>query len=85
VLWAAAAQSVVGDQLARVALSVLDFQRTGSAAWTAGMYALTQLPALLSGVLLSGLADRFSRRAVMVTCDLVWASALRVQDPHRAQ
>lgn len=78
VLWASAAQSVVGDQLARVALSVLVFQRTGSAALTAGMYALTQLPALVSGVFLAGLADRFPRRAVMVVCDLARAALLAV-------
>lgn len=78
VLWAAAAQSIVGDQLARVALSVLVFQRTGSAGWTAAMYALTQLPALLSGVLLSGLADRLPRRAVMVGCDLARAGLVGV-------
>lgn len=58
-LWAAFAQSVLGDQLARVALSLLVFERTESAGWTAATYALTSLPALLSGVLLSGLADRF--------------------------
>ncbi|MEU1123094.1 MFS transporter [Streptomyces sp. NPDC005899] len=70
-LWGAYAQSVLGDQLARVALSLLVFERTESAGWTAATYALTTLPALLSGVLLSGLADRFPRRTVMVACDLV--------------
>lgn len=72
-LWTAYAQSVLGDQLARVALSLLVFERTESAGWTAATYALTTLPALLSGVLLSGLADRFPRRTVMVGCDLVRA------------
>ncbi|MFJ8753990.1 MFS transporter [Streptomyces sp. NPDC102441] len=72
-LWAAFAQSVLGDQLARVALSLLVFERTESAGWTAATYALTTLPALLSGVLLSGLADRFPRRTVMIACDLVRA------------
>ncbi|NUT94778.1 MAG: MFS transporter [Saccharothrix sp.] len=78
VLWCAAALSTVGDQLARVALSVLVFQRTGSAAWTALTYALTMLPALVSGVLLSGLADRFPRRTVMVAADVVRAVLLAV-------
>ncbi|NUT96562.1 MAG: MFS transporter [Saccharothrix sp.] len=78
VLWCAAALSTVGDQLARVALSVLVFQRTGSAAWTALTYASTMLPALVSGVLLSGLADRFPRRAVMVAADVVRAVLLAV-------
>ncbi|WP_433273277.1 MFS transporter [Actinosynnema sp. CS-041913] len=78
VLWTAAALSTVGDQLARVALSVLVFQRTGSAAWTALTYALTMLPALVSGVLLTGLADRCPRRAVMVAADVVRAVLLAV-------
>ncbi|WP_405686579.1 MFS transporter [Streptomyces sp. NBC_00057] len=70
-LWVAYAQSILGDQLARVALSLLVFERTDSPGWTAATYALTTLPALLSGVLLSGLADRFPRRTVMIGCDLV--------------
>nr|WP_307126197.1 MFS transporter [Streptomyces sp. B1I3] len=57
-----------------MALSLLVFERTESAGWTAATYALTTLPALLSGVLLSGLADRFPRRTVMVSCDLVRAA-----------
>lgn len=73
-LWTAYAQSVLGDQLARVALALLVFERTDSPGWTAATYALTTLPALLSGVLLSGLADRFPRRTVMISCDLVRAA-----------
>lgn len=69
-VWAAEVLSVAGDQLARVALAVLVYGRTGSAAWAAATYALTFLPALLGGVLLSGLADRFRRREVMIVCDL---------------
>jgi MFS family permease len=77
-LWLADAQSNLGDQLARVALTILVYQRTGSAALTSSTYALTFLPALLGGVLLSGIADRFSRRSVMVACDLLRAGLLAV-------
>lgn len=73
-IWLAELQSVLGDQLARVALSVLVFTRTNSAAWPALTYALTFLPDLVSGPLLGGLADRFPRRAVMVTCDVLRAA-----------
>lgn len=76
VLWLADAQSAVGDQLARVALSVLVFERTESAVLTALAYALTFMPAMLGGVLLSGLADRLPRRRVMVGCDVVRAVLL---------
>jgi predicted MFS family arabinose efflux permease len=72
-LFAAQSVSVVGDQFARVALSVLVFDRTGSAAWTALAYGLTFLPDLVGGPLLSGLADRHPRRALMVIADLARA------------
>ncbi|MET9000127.1 MFS transporter [Amycolatopsis sp. NPDC004169] len=77
-LWLAGLLSVVGDQLARVALSILVFQRTGSAALSAATYALSMLPALVSGALLSWLADRYPRRRVMVACDVVRAGLVAV-------
>lgn len=77
-IWVAYAQSIAGDQLARVALSILVFERTRSPGWTAATYALTYLPALLSGVLFSGLADRFPRRTVMVGADLVRAALVMI-------
>jgi MFS family permease len=70
-LWLADAQSSVGDQLARVALSVLVFERTSSALLTAATYSLTFLPAFIGGTLLSPIADRVPRRRVMVACDVV--------------
>ncbi|GAA0577313.1 MFS transporter [Kribbella sandramycini] len=69
-LWGAQLGSVVGDQLARVALAVLVFERTGSARWAAVSYALTFLPDVVGGPLLSGLADRYPRRRVMIWCDV---------------
>jgi MFS family permease len=72
-IWAAEAFSQAGDQLARVALAVLVYQRTGSAALTGLTYALTLAPAFLGGVFLSGLADRFPRREIMVVADVLRA------------
>lgn len=72
-LWAAELVSVAGDQLARVALAVLVFDRTSSAAWAAGVYALTFLPALAGGVALGWLADRCPRREVMIGADVARA------------
>lgn len=71
VLYAAETQSIIGDQLARVALSILIYSRTGSTFETAGIYALTFLPAIVGGGALSGLADRYSRRVVMVWVDII--------------
>jgi MFS family permease len=71
-LWLARGLSLLGDQLARVALSVLVYERTGSAAWTGLVYALTYLP-YLAGPLVAGIADRRSRRTVMIVIDLLRA------------
>lgn len=72
-LFVAGVLSVAGDQLARVALAVLVFDRTESAGLTALTYALTYIPDLLFGPLLAGFADRFPRRAVMILTDLARA------------
>ncbi|NEA30343.1 MFS transporter [Streptomyces sp. SID13031] len=73
-LWAALVGSVIGDQLARVALAVLVFDRTGSAGLSALTYALTFLPDIAGGPLLGGLADRYPRRRLVVGCDLARAA-----------
>ncbi|HEU5156792.1 MAG TPA: MFS transporter [Streptosporangiaceae bacterium] len=75
-LWLAQALSYIGDQLAQVALAVLVYHRTGSPLLTAVTYALTYLPPILGGPLLSGLADLFPRRTVMVVCDLLRAAII---------
>ena len=72
-MWAAEALSQAGDQLARVALAILVFERTRSATLTALTYALTYVPSFLGGIFLSGLADRFPRREIMVISDLLRA------------
>jgi Major Facilitator Superfamily len=69
-LWLAQLLSVAGDQLARVAMTVLVYDRTRSPLWTAVTYAVTFLPWLIGGLALSGLADRLPRRQVMVACDV---------------
>lgn len=69
-LWLAQLLSVAGDQLARVAITVLVYDRTRSPFWTALTYAVTLLPWVVGGLALSGLADRLPRRQVMVACDL---------------
>ncbi|HLH59041.1 MAG TPA: MFS transporter [Streptosporangiaceae bacterium] len=72
-LWVAQVLSYAGDQFAQVAIAILVYHRTGSALLTALAYALTYLPPIAGGPLLSGLADLFPRRRVMIICDLVRA------------
>ncbi|MGB9377604.1 MAG: MFS transporter [Mycobacteriales bacterium] len=72
-LWVAQLLSVAGDQLARVAISVLVFNRTGSTLLTGAAYATTFLPWIVAGPVTAGLADRLPRRALMIVCDVVRA------------
>jgi MFS family permease len=69
-LWLAQMLSVAGDQLARVALTVLVYDRTHSAFLAAVTFVMGVMPIFLGGAILSGLADRLPRRAVMIACDL---------------
>jgi predicted MFS family arabinose efflux permease len=70
-LWLAQVLSVAGDQLARVALTLLVFDRTHSALLAAVTFAASVVPAFFGGIALAGLADRFPRRQVMIACDLI--------------
>lgn len=73
-LWLAHVLSVSGDQLARVALTILVYDRSGSSLLAAVTFACSIFPSFIGGILLSGLADRFPRRTVMITCDLARAA-----------
>ncbi len=72
-LWGAQVLSLLGDQLARVALAVLTYTLTNSALYTGLVYALGFLPAVIGGPLLGGLADRLPRRTLMISCDVARA------------
>jgi MFS family permease len=69
-LWLAQLLSVAGDQLAKVAVTVLVYDRTHSALLAAVTFAVSFVPAFFGGLTLSGLADRLPRRTVMIACDV---------------
>lgn len=69
-LWLAQLLSVVGDQLARVALTVLVYDRTHSSFLAAVTFVTSIVPVFIGGVTLAWLADRYPRRNVMIACDL---------------
>jgi MFS family permease len=71
VMWLAELLSFMGDQLARVALAVLVYARTSSAALTGITYALTYVPTVLGAFTLSSIADRRPRREVIFVIDSV--------------
>ena len=70
-LWISEVLSVAGDRLALVALTLLVFHHTGSPLLTALTYAAGYVPWVIGGLFLAGVADRRSRRSVMVVCDIV--------------
>lgn len=76
-LWVARGLSLLGDQLARVAVAILVFERTNSPALTGVAYALTFLP-YLAGPFIAGVADRRPRRELLVALDLTRAGLVGV-------
>jgi len=74
-LWLVTAVSATGDWLSLLALSALATQlATGYQAQSfalGGVVATKLLPALVFGPLAGALADKFDRRRVMVTCDVL--------------
>jgi len=73
VLWLAMVLSLVGDQIAVVALTWLVYDTSNSPLLAAATYSISFLPWIIGGPLLSGLADRLPRRELMVACDVVRA------------
>jgi MFS family permease len=69
----AAAVSNTGSWAASVALSLVIYAKTGSAVWLATSFLLVQAPSALVTPLAGVIADRFDRRRVMITCDLLGA------------
>ena len=70
------ALSCFGDQVARVAVAILVFERTHSPLAASATYAVTFFGFLLFGPFVSTLSDRLTRRAVMVTSDLARAALM---------
>ncbi|RCV50173.1 MFS transporter [Marinitenerispora sediminis] len=69
-IWVAHALSMSGGYLLSIAVSALVYDRTGSALATGLTMALTFLPQIVGGPLLSGLADLFPRRRVIVVSEV---------------
>jgi len=65
--------STIGDELARVALTVLVYQRTDSALLSAITFAISYLPWILGGPVLAALADRLPRHRVLIASDVARA------------
>jgi MFS family permease len=70
--------STIGDELARVALTVLVYQRTNSALLSAITFAISYLPWLVGGPVLAALADRYPRHRVLIASDVARALLVAV-------
>lgn len=68
-LWVAGLVSEVGDWAARLALSVLVYQRGGHAFGAALVAVISMLPWVGLGQVLATLADRYPHRSVMACCN----------------
>ncbi|MCB0966560.1 MAG: MFS transporter [Ilumatobacter sp.] len=65
--------SGLGDWAGRLALTVVVYDRSESAAWAAAVTVVALLPWIGPGQLLATLADRYGRTTVMITSDLARA------------
>ncbi|MGC4880853.1 MFS transporter [Micromonospora sp. DT43] len=70
-VFTAGALSWVGDYVAKAAVTLLVYQETRSVALSAAAFAISYLPWLLGGPLLTALAERHPYRRVMVMCDVI--------------
>jgi MFS family permease len=77
-LYGARVLSDWGDAIARVAISALVLQRSGSAMFAAAVFAVSFLPQVFGQALLAPYADRVSRRTLLVVCDLLRAGFVAV-------
>ncbi|KUN27300.1 MFS transporter [Streptomyces antibioticus] len=76
VVFAAHLLALLGVVVAEISLSVLVYDLTGSPLLSALAFALGFLPYVVGGTLLSGVADRFPARRVLVLCDLMCAACV---------
>ncbi|WP_091607386.1 MFS transporter [Micromonospora mirobrigensis] len=82
-VFSASVLSWIGDYIAKAAVTVLVYRETDSVALSAAAFAISYLPWLVGGPLLTTLADRYRYRQVMVVCDLVrMALMVLVAVPH---
>jgi MFS family permease len=69
-LFIATLASGAGTYLAAIALTVDVFDRTGSGTWVSALLIAEFLPAILIGLMLGPLVDRWSRRRLLIGSDL---------------
>jgi MFS family permease len=76
-LFTAQAFSSIGDSLLQIAVVIMIYRLTGSAAQVAVLYAVMILPAT-AGMFLGPIIARFPQRSLLIACDLLRAAVLAV-------
>lgn len=70
--------SAWGDNIARITVAIVVYDRTGSALATAATFAVSLLPTVIGRGLLSTISDRLPYRDVLVACHLLRAVLVAV-------
>jgi CRP-like cAMP-binding protein/sugar phosphate permease len=75
-LWSGQLVSTIGDALTSLAAGIIVYQRTGSALSVGLMLMATAVPTLIFGLVAGVVVDRFDRKKIMVTADLLRAGVV---------
>lgn len=75
-LWPGQFVSALGDAFYRIALGFVLLAETGSTAVTGAVLAASMLPKIILGPMAGAAADRFSRKRLLVTADLLCGGAM---------
>ena len=75
-LWIAQLVSTIGDSFTILAAGIYIFRLTGSAMQVGLMLMATSIPTLLIGMFAGVFVDRFDRKRIMITADLLDAGIL---------
>ena len=77
-LYASLIVNLLGDYLARAAITVLVYQQSNSVLLSAAAFGVSFLPWIIGGTLLAALAERYPYRRVLILADLVRMALIAV-------
>ncbi len=75
-VWSAQLVSTIGDALTSLAAGIIVYRLTGSALSVGLMLMATAVPALVFGLIAGVVVDRYDRKRIMVTADLLRAAVV---------
>jgi len=75
-IWSAQLVSTIGDALTSLAAGIIVYRLTGSALSVGLMLMATAVPALVFGLIAGVVVDRYDRKRIMVTADLLRAAVV---------